>query len=125
MILGRAGLIGTPPVYDVVELSRREGKVCGCVRMRGGRGLHLTLDPRESHRESWGDALAALRALIARGCVRWVHAGFGERELGHGLKGYRLDRVAEGLRELGEVLEAQGAGGEGAGRVRGARALRG
>ena len=36
IVLERAGIEGTPPVYDIVEVGGREGKVRGCVRMRGG-----------------------------------------------------------------------------------------
>ena len=57
-------------MYDVIEGGGKEGRVRVCVRMRGGKGLLIVVDPQESHRESWGDAMAVLKELVGRGCIR-------------------------------------------------------
>ena len=65
----------------------------------------IIVDPRESHRESWGDAMAVLRELVGRGCIRWLHLGFAAEELGKGLSGWKKRRVDEGCRDLGRIIE--------------------
>ena len=87
VILERIGVERAPPTYDVIEVRGKEGEVRGCVRLSWGAGTRITLDPRESHPESWGGGIAALEELVRRGCVRWLHVGLGEKGLGKGLTG--------------------------------------